>query len=129
MFCRMLSFCSKEEITRCGCVAVLYHSGVRTICRVSCQAEFAQWQREVRKVSLASQNHMLHCCCMSCQQEEQLQLQRDVADYHEACIRGVLLLIILSFHPFPQTPNCEALKERAKHVRASLQNTQALGRL
>jgi len=46
------------------------------------QAEFAQWQREVRK-------------------EEQLQLQRDVADYHEA------------------------LKERARHVRASLQNTQA----
>lgn len=46
------------------------------------QAEFAQWQREVRK-------------------EEQLQFQRDVADYHEA------------------------LKERARHVRASLQNTQA----
>eukprot|EP00435_Cladocopium_sp_Y103_P061384 s2238_g23.t1 len=46
------------------------------------QAEFAQWQREVRK-------------------EEQLQFQKDVADYHEA------------------------LKERARHVRASLQNTQA----
>lgn len=50
------------------------------------QAEFAQWQREVRK-------------------EEQLQFQRDVADYHEA------------------------LKERARHVRASLQNTQDSRRL
>lgn len=46
------------------------------------QAQFAQWQREIRK-------------------EEQLQFRRDVEEHHEA------------------------LKERARHIRASLQHTQA----
>lgn len=60
----------------------------------SVQARFAQWQREVRK-------------------EDQLQLQREVADYHE---------VVSSISPLL---GGEALKERARNVRASLQNTQA----